>query len=119
MLEDKLKGKSSWLVALTAGIIGIYSCAPNLQVVSKYPGPNGPISTGYNCCSQLNCSSYDGCKSDGESWENSAWQEKCHCYSISRPSSSSNSSSSDHDHGGYDRGDRSDRGGHCEARSKH
>ena len=106
------------------GSVYFSGCAPTLQVVSRVPSGGTIVNTGVDCCSQLNCSGYDGCTNETEKWENGAWQVKCHCYSVPSPSTSS-SSSGDHDHGGYDRdrgdsgGHSSDRSGHCESRGAH
>ncbi len=118
MLEEKIK-RNGWMTAVAVGIFGMYSCAPNLQVVSRVPISGGGFySTGNNCCAQLDCRGYDGCRSEGEEWNNGALYEGCHCYSIPSPSTASSSSSSDHDHGGYIDRDRSS-GGHkvCKDRS--
>ncbi|MBI4453938.1 hypothetical protein HY636_04820 [Candidatus Woesearchaeota archaeon] len=70
-------------------LVSLKSCAPSLTVPTQVPGSNGYVATGKDCCKNLGCGNYDGCKSEGEKYnpQTGIYEETCSCYDKSTPSS--------------------------------
>lgn len=92
MLENKIRQLSKKIVLVATGIALNLSCAPSLTVPIQVPGPNGYVTTGKDCCKELDCEHngimHDGCKSEGEKYnpQTGIYEESCKCYDYSRPS---------------------------------
>ncbi|MFH0701041.1 MAG: hypothetical protein V2A62_01240 [Candidatus Woesearchaeota archaeon] len=87
MLEEKI---ADWKHKLLVGvgslglIFTVYNCGPSIIIPTRMG--NNP--TGINCCQRLNCSRWDGCKSEDEVYNPNTgnFEQSCHCYDIPSPS---------------------------------
>lgn len=82
MLENKIKELSKKMV-LAATVVALnFGCLPGATVPSRIPSPNGYVSTGENCCSKLDCTNYDGCKTKEEEYNPATgiFEVSCCCY---------------------------------------